>query len=230
MSSNLQSSVESTGSAVGTPSIFRALPADAQAQLRQSAIRYPYSDGAPVQYRGDHADGFYVIERGQVKLGHLNADGEMHTLVILGMGDSFGELACLSGFKRVVDAQAIGDTDILWVSNAALDNLLNASPGLARGLMAILAAQLQESLDLLIVFRKMPAGKRMAHALLAMAEGRAPPVALSLRHQDLAELIGVSRMTVSTILTELESLGLVARRYRTLSLPDPAALRRWMRG
>jgi CRP/FNR family transcriptional regulator, cyclic AMP receptor protein len=45
----------------------------------------------------------------------------------------------------------------------------------------------------------------------------------------LAELIGVSRMTIASALSELEALGLVTRHYGHLIIEDPTALRHWMK-
>lgn len=220
--------LDNTSRSINAPSLFHALAPDLRAKLRHGAVHRTYHHGAPIQHRGDHADGFYVIERGQMKIGHFNADGEMQTLLLMGAGDSFGELACLGEFRRVVDAQAVGETEILWISDLALRDSLEQDPDLAREMMRLLAVQLQEALDLLIVFRKMPAAKRLGHALLAMAEGRAAPIKIAIRKQDLAELVGVSRMTITTALEDMEQHGFVSRLYRGLVINDPAGLRRWM--
>jgi CRP/FNR family transcriptional regulator, cyclic AMP receptor protein len=88
---------------------------------------------------------------------------------------------------------------------------------------------LQETLDNLLVFRNMSAVKRLAQRLIAFAGDRPPPIRLGIKQQELAELIGVSRMTIASALAELEGHGLVTRRYGHLVVEDPAALRKWMK-
>jgi CRP/FNR family transcriptional regulator len=153
----------------------------------------------------------------------------MQVLFILGQGDSFGELACLGQFERVLDIEALGHVEMLWVSEKIFSEIIGRSPDMAREMLKILAKQLQEALDNLLVFRNMPAPKRLAQRLLAFAADRDPPVRLGIKQQELAELIGVSRMTIASALAELEKLGLVTRHYGHIAVEDPAALRQWMR-
>ncbi len=219
---------ENTGRSVGAPALFDSFPADVQAELRGKAIRRNFA-GQFLHHRGDPADGFWVVESGQVKCGHQDTHGNMHVLFILGSGDSFGELACLGQFERVLDIEALGKVDMLWVSEKLFFEVIERSPEIAREMLRILAKQLQEALDNLLVFRNMPAPKRLAKQLLAFAADREPPVKLDIKQQELAELVGVSRMTIASALAELANEGLVTRRYGHLVVEDPAALRKWMK-
>jgi CRP/FNR family transcriptional regulator len=232
MPRSLQSSftLDSTLRTIKAQSLFSAFSPELRSELRSNAAGRVLQDGAIIQHRGDQGDGFYIVERGQVKLGHLNVDGEMQVLLLLGPNDSFGELACLGEFRRVVDAQALGETEISWISDRVLQTAIGNDAQHAQQLIRLMACQLQESLDQLIVLRKMPAAKRLAQTLLAMAEGRAAPVQLSIRKQDLAELVGVSRMTITTALDVLEEKGFLTRFYRGIEISDLDAMRRWMRG
>lgn len=214
---------------MGAPALFCTFAPSVQDELRQSSIRRSFADGQFIQHRGDVADGFWVIEKGQVKLGHYAATGEMQVLIILGPGDSFGELACLGAFPRVLDAEAIGSLEMLWVSDNVLSAVVERCPKVGRELLRALSVQLQEALDNLIVFRNLPAPKRLAQRLLALADGKQAPVKLGIRQQELAELVGVSRMTIASALAQLEELGLVSRHYRHLVVNDPAKLRQWMK-
>jgi CRP/FNR family transcriptional regulator, cyclic AMP receptor protein len=170
------STLDSTLRTIQVQSLFSAFSPALRSELRSNATRRVFQDGAMIQHRGDLGDGFYIVERGHVKLGHLNADGDMQVLLLLGPNDSFGELACLGEFRRVVDAQALGETEVSWISDRVFQTAIGNDAQHAQQLIRLLAGQLQESLDQLIVFRKMPAAKRLAQTLLAMAEGRAAPV------------------------------------------------------
>ncbi len=227
----LQSQIppENTGRSVGAPTLFDSLPDAIQDELRRGAIRRTFKDGQLIWHRGDIAEGFWIIEKGQAKLGHHAASGEMQALFILGPADSFGELACLGQFPRVVDAEAVGKLEMLWISDSVLMAAIARSPIVSGAFIKALSQQLQEALDRLIVFRNMPAPKRLAQNLLALAEGKQAPVKLGIRQQELAELVGVSRMTIASTLAQLEELGLVTRHYRHLVINDPAKLRQWMK-
>lgn len=195
--------IEHSGRSISAPSLFQAFPRDLQGKLRCGAIRKTFPDGQFVYHRNDHADGLWLIEKGQVKLGHYDTHGNMQALLIMGPGDSFGELGCLGRFPRVVDAQAIGRTQTLWISDLMLTQAMAKSPDVTRELLRLLAHQLQEALDDLIDLRNMSAPKRLAQRLLALTQGMSAPVKLVIRQQELAELIGVSRMTIVSALARL---------------------------
>jgi MFS family permease len=61
--------------------------------------------GSPVFLEGDVGDAFYVIESGEVRIGHGPA-----TLRTEVPGDYFGEIALLRGVRRTADAIAVVDT------------------------------------------------------------------------------------------------------------------------
>ncbi len=230
MSRNLQSKRlrENTSGTLRVQGMFRGLPSEVREVLMATAIRRFFAPGQLVQHRGDTLDGFWVIEKGQVKAGHYLADGDMQVLIILGAGDSFGELSCLGGFPRVVDVESVGESELLWISDVEFSRAIANSPQVSRALLRSISIQLQEALDNLLVVRKMSPGKRLARILLGMVRGRAAPVALKVRQLELAELVGVTRMTISTSLERMEKMGLIERHYRKIIVHDPEALSKWM--
>jgi CRP/FNR family transcriptional regulator, cyclic AMP receptor protein len=219
---------ENSSRSISAPALFAAFPPALQTQLRESAIRKSFHDGQFLYHRGESADGFWLIDSGQVKIGYFSDSGDMQVIAIIGPGDSFGELACFGQFVRVVDAQAMGRVEGLWISDAQLTRAMATSPDVTRELMRILATQLQEALNNMFFFRNMSATQRLAQRLLALGAGRAPPFRLTIRQQELAELIGVSRMTIASSLAELEKAGFIARHYRYIVISDAAGLQAWM--
>ena len=222
-------SVENTGRSVGAPTLFETLPEAIQADLLRGAIRRTFTDGQIIWHRGDRADGFWIIDKGQVKVGRHSDLGEMQALFLLGPGDSFGELALLGEFSRTADTEAVGELEMQWVSDSVLSTAIAGSTAVSNAFIKALSLQLQEAFTRLIGYRNMPAPKRLAHNLLALAEGKEAPVKLAIRQQELAELVGVSRMTIASTLAQLEEIGLVTRHYRHLVITDPSALRSWMK-
>ena len=224
-----QKSVENTGRSVGAPTLFATLPEAIQSNLLRSAIRRSFTDGQSIWHHGDVADGFWIIQKGQVKVGRHSDSGDMQALFLLGPGDSIGELALLGEFPRTADTEAVGALEMLWISDAVLHSAIAGSSVVSNAFIKALSLQLQEAFSRLIGYRNMPAPKRLAHNLLALAEGKEAPVKLAIRQQELAELVGVSRMTIASTLAQLDELGLVTRHYRHLIITDLSALRRWMK-
>jgi CRP-like cAMP-binding protein len=205
------------------------LPEPIRRELTAGGRSIKFADGQVIQNRGDEAKVFFVIVSGQVKLGQYDDRGEMQVLMMIGTGDSFGEMACLGNFARVADAEAVGETELLAISEEKLSEVLMSSPFTSREVMRVMSRQLQEAMDLLIVFRKLPAPLRLARSLVLMSEGRKSPVTLSIRHQELAELVGVSRMSVANTLKQLEDADFIRRGYGEIVVKDRDGLMAWMK-
>ena len=184
---------EAKGRTIASPILFRELPDDIRAQMLKSAVRRDFRDGQIVQQRGDPAAGFWLIKTGQVKLGRFSAEGNLQVVAIFGEEDSFGELACLGGFRKVLDGIAVGKTQLEWISEAVFIDTLTKSPETMQQMMRTLAAQLQESLDNLVAIRRMPAKKQLGRAIFMLCGTQPSPVKLMVRQSELAELVASFR-------------------------------------
>ncbi len=204
--------------------LFAPLPQAMREALRASAPLRRFADGQLIQSRGDTPDGFWLIEEGRVSVGQFRPDGDFRGVAMLGPGDSYGELAMLSGRTRIVDAVARGPAALRAIRTSAFDRLLAVDPDAMRLLLAALASQLQETLDLLANLRRGSTVMRAAR-LLANFAGSGPATrTLALTQQEVADLLGVTRATANLALRYLEETGLVERGYGTIAVPEPARL------
>ena len=216
----------SPGRSLLAPMLFEALPAALQAKLRAAAPPRRFADGQLIQSRGQAADGFWLIEAGAVSVGQFLPHGEFRGVALLGPGDSYGELAVLSGRPRIVDAVARGAASLRLIRGAAFERLLAANPGAMRALLGALAAQLQETLDLLAGIRRGTTAARAAGLVANFAGGAGEgPRTVAVTQQEIADLLGVTRATANAALAELEQAGLLRRAYGRIEVPDPARLR-----
>lgn len=212
------------GRTLSAPSLFAAFPEELREPLLARARLRGFSPGQMIQYSGDAASGFWVIKSGQVKIGRFGEGGRFQLLALMREGDSYGELGVFSGQGRIVDAVALGACELYWVGQHELDEAIVSHPQLARELIRILSVQLQETLDTLILQRRMSAPQLLARALLALSRGASAERVANVTQDDLAELIGASRVTVSSALGKMEKEKLVKRRYRRIEILDIGAL------
>lgn len=220
MSEILQSSARS----FGVPMLFASLDPAVQAQLREGTRLRRFADGQLIQQRGEEPDGFWLIEAGSVAVGQFLPEGEFRAVGLLGPGDSYGELAVFARRPRVVDAVSRGPSSARYIRVSDFEAALAANPAAMRQLLGALAAQLQELLDLLAGIRRGTAAARLAGTLANLAGEADGPVTIRITQQELAELLGLTRPTVNAALREMESMGLLVRGYRSVTVPDPAAL------
>jgi len=207
------------------PTLFAELPEDVRRRLRAGAPRRRFSDGELVQQRGDEGAGFWLIERGQVRLGQFSHAGTFSAVSQLGPGDSFGELALLARRPRIVDGFAVGEAELLWIDGSAYEAALAGDPETIRRLLSVMSIELQEFIDLVAVLQRGDAGARIAHFLANLARDRALPCRVRMSQQDLAEMVGATRMTVGTVLAKLETQGAIRRGYREIEIRDANRLR-----
>lgn len=188
------------------------------AQLSARAHVQHFSGGQFIQHQGDPGDAFWAVADGHVTIGRHSEDGVFTHFAVLGAGDLFGELAFFTGVPRQVDAIAEGRASMIAIDRALLRRLMEADVGWAELLLRSLSRQLASALDMIDAERRLSATERLAHLLVIMARDGEPSGTVRATQQQLADLLGVSRVTLGAALGELAKRGQVERRYRHIRL------------
>ncbi len=212
---------------IGTPGFVEALPADVQARLLATGQERAFAKGATIQSQGDHGEEFWFIQSGHVHIGRHSRDGKFHIFAALTEGQSFGEQAFLGEFPRLVDAIAASDAVLLRIGESQLAKLLTEDALMARLLLKAMAHIVQAAMDALEASRTQSTPLRATRALLAQCHSVKGEQDLRLTQQSLADLIGVSRVSLGKALRLLEEEGLVSCGYGIITVNDVARLREW---
>ena len=195
---------------------------DMTALLVRAGRRYRFDASAVVQQKGDRADGFWLIEAGNVSVCRFGEEGGVTIFAVLGPGDLFGELAHFTGVVRQVDVVAETDVTMIRVDTAAINALLDAEPAFARWLLKSLAHQLRSALNRIDGDRTLSAEDRVKRLLTDMVTRDGPE--LHITQEALANYVGVSRVTMGAILNRLSRAGLIQLGYRQIYVTNPDAL------
>jgi CRP/FNR family transcriptional regulator len=186
-----------------------------------SEKRFPH--GATIFTAGVASSFMYILESGLVKLIFLSEKGQETILLILKPGDVFGELL-LSQEKRAFTAIVVEDALVTMISREDLLRLLSLAPRLALNFIRVLSKRLARVEKGLAESSHTWSYHRLAKVLLHLSEqyGEEVPagtlIKLRLTHEDLANLIGTTRETVTTQLNRFSRMGLLSRRARRLIL------------
>ena len=180
--------------------------------------RHGFASGAQLIHRGDQAKGFWLIETGHVMACRFGREGERILYGVLGPGDLIGELACFGGVTQQVNAIAESDVSAVWLDMAQLDHLLASEPQLARWLLNSFANKLRAALNRIEGDQSLPAEARIARVLADLAANSGAE--LDITQQELADHVGVSRVTVGQVLTRFAAEGLIARGYGKIAVAD----------
>ena len=196
--------------------------AEMAALLVRAGRRCHFDTGAIIQQQGDRAEGFWLIEAGNVSVYRFGAEGGVTIFAVLGPGDLFGELAHFTGVARQVDVVAETDVTLIRVDTAAINALLDAEPAFARWLLKSLAHQLRTALDRIDGDRSLSAKDRVKRLLKDMVTRDGPE--LHITQEALANYVGVSRVTIGAILNKLSRAGLIRLGYRQIYVTNADAL------
>lgn len=210
--------------------LFSALDSGLQAHLLRISREREFADGQIIQQRGDPADGFWLIEEGNVRIGQFLPDGEFRAVALLGAGDSYGELAVFSGKPRIVDAVSRGESRLRLIAARPFLDALGNYPASSRALLGALSEQLQDTLSILAGLRHGTNPARLAGLLATMAGNGEGAGTVSITQQELADLLGVTRATANAALRVLQKRGLVERGYGSVRVADRERLARFALG
>lgn len=106
---------------------------------------------------GQPCTGMYIIRKGRVRLAKKTGKGEC-TIEILGAGDFFGEMACLMGQPRSINAVVEEESQILIVEPEVLDRLFRGNSGMGLKVLGNLASRLKKAYS--IIGRLMEEGEQ----------------------------------------------------------------------
>lgn len=111
--------------------IFAGVLGEELAALEPEGHLRSFKAGEVIFSAGDAGDGFYVVEKGRVRICVVVGHSEPRTLAMIGQGDYFGEMAVIDDAPRSATAIADVDTVALFLGRDKLLQLLQRRPQLA---------------------------------------------------------------------------------------------------
>lgn len=208
------------------PDLFQGV---AQQDMRKISTLYTerhFPRGAKIFQEGESADSLYILKKGIVKLTSLSDNGRETILYILKPDEMFGELL-LAEEKRPFTAIAIEDSLVTVISQESFVKLLSTVPAIALSFIRLLSKRLAAVERGLAEFGHTWSHHRLARVLLQLSKkyGEEVPagtlINARLTHEDLANLIGTSRETVTTQLSRFARMGLLKREARRFIVARP---------
>ena len=168
---------------------------------------------------------FFVLE-GSVKVTRLSKDGREVILAMLNEGDFFGEMSLLDGESRSANVIALEKTKVLTLDRNDFIAVVNDYPQIAVQLLKELARRLRKSDRQIASLSLSDAEKRIALCIIRFADEQGViqngkvSIPKTPIQQDIANMAGTSRETVSRALGLLEEEDLIERNGRELIILD----------
>lgn len=172
----------------------------------------------------EEGDALFIISSGQVKVSIVSEDGREVILSLLGTGSVFGELSLLDGKPRSANVVATENTGLYMLRRSDFLQLVYKVPQIAVGLLAELAARLRKTDRKIGGLALLDVTSRISETLLQLADEHGTEtddgVLLKSRptHQQIANMSGTTRETVSRVLKRLEKQGYITTEGRTITI------------
>ena len=197
-------------------SLFADLPDEDIRALMAVARKRTFRAGEVIFHREDVGQVLYVIKEGKVNICLISPEGQEISLVVLGKGDFFGELAILDGLPRSTDAIALERVECYTLQRSDFHNAIMKNPKIAIQVLEILSRRLRKTDDKVEDLVVLDVYGRVAKKLLDLAHEHGVQVEdgiridIRLTQQDLASMVGASRESVNKVLGYFTDKGYIS--------------------
>jgi len=191
--------------------LFASVKGENLASVASLLIERRFPKHKTIVEEGLPGDYMYIIREGRVSVSKLSDDGREKILEFLEAGDFFGEMSLLDNSPRSASVRALVEVRVLALSRSDFLTVLSRSPDLAMAVIQELTRRLRQVDEQASSLSFQRVKERTKGLLVRLAkdetgrEGRlATPV---LTHQQIADMIGTSRETVTRALKGLKEQG-----------------------
>jgi CRP-like cAMP-binding protein len=212
--------------------VLKSLTLSQVDDLRAVGTVRNYRKNETIYELGQHANALHLVLRGRARLRDRDWDGRDITVSFAAAGEPLGIEALAEQPRRIMSASAAESSELLTIEAEALRDLLARDPLLARHLLrhaSEVMLHMEERIKML-AFLDVPS--RLAGTILWLADRygvageHSMEVPYWFTHQEMADLIGSTRETVTTVLADFKREELIDSRHHHFVVLDRAALTR----
>lgn len=211
-------------------SLFDGVEASAKELFLRHATMHSYRRGQHVFREDDDANQVFYLHEGMTRIYRLSPDGDLTVYWFCIAGELFGAGGITGCRNQAVNSQAITKSTVYVMLRPVFEQMLTLHPKIAYNALKLMGARLRLACDTIVDMRSQKTNTRVALALLRLSHncgvhvGNAVKIDAPITHQEIANMVGACRQTVTEVLRELEGNGLVRQEGRQLLITNVAAL------
>jgi CRP/FNR family transcriptional regulator len=166
-----------------------------------------------IMYEEDTNEFMYIILTGKVKVIQTTEDGKEMILAIHQAGDFFGEITLIDNKTAPAMVLASEDSEIALISKKDFSSLIYTQEKVLDVLLKMLCSRLRESWHKIQILSFSNASQKIKMLFLLLSEEHGRKTSegvildIKLTHQDIANMVGTSRETVTRALDKLNKDG-----------------------
>ncbi|MBN1983681.1 MAG: Crp/Fnr family transcriptional regulator [Chitinivibrionales bacterium] len=203
--------------------LFQGLSKSEYSAIAATMIQKPFADKETIVYEDDHENNnFFIIVSGKVNVSVITQEGKQAILATLQRGDFFGEMTLLDGEPRSASVIAASDGEMLILYRKSFMDILHNYPKITIQMLVTLSRRLRRTNRQINTLSMMSVYGRIADVIIQISREQGERVGDMIvvngppTQQEIAEMAGTSRETVSRILSQLRKKHYITMNRRRL--------------
>jgi CRP-like cAMP-binding protein len=190
-----------------------------------------YKPGSILFSEGDPPDGLHILDSGRAIMFGSNARGKTFITKIASAGEMLGLNAIILGKAYLLSAEAMEPSRVSYVLREDFLNFLKKSPDASKQVIEQLSANYYDSQrDVRTLYLSSSIREKLARLLVSWVESGDHPneqvwLNIDLTHEQIGQMIGASRETVSRTMSALSEAGVIVVKGHVLEIPSIERLR-----
>lgn len=207
-----------------------SLSVEDQKKVRQNGTRCKVAKGEGVFFQGDPHTGVWVIESGRVRTFYAGPSGREITLAYWSMGHFLGGPEVFGTGRHVWSADALEDSELLFISGMSLQRLVREVPDVAIAVINGLVNKGKCYSALIQMLGTRTVSERLRQLLLILAEtyGRhengCVVIDRTITYDQIASVVGATRQWVTQSLDRLQSEGILKVSRKEIAITEVSRL------
>jgi CRP-like cAMP-binding protein len=182
-----------------------------------------------VFHKGDVGTDLYAVASGQFKVVIIDDSGDEIILAVVEPGEIVGEMSMIDGLGRTGTLMAAEQSEIILIPRKALNELLQKDFNVTLYLMETLTERLRKADELIESLAFLNVKERIMKYLIDSVKDEQDPVdgyykVKKYTHQELSNLIGASRESVTKCLKILSLEGLLKIKTDYMLVKEPVMI------
>lgn len=212
------------------PDILARLPAQDADYLRSIAQIHRFTKNELIFHAGAPGKHVYFLRSGRVKIYQPAHCGKEVILWFCFPGDMFGFAEVAQSEGRVVNALACEASEVLSVTQTQFTDFLRTHPESSLLVMQVLACRMRTLGDVIVNLVNDDAQTRIMKLILRLSArhgvrvGQDIHLNIHLTHQEIADMVGTTRQTVTSVLSQLQKRGLMRLENRRILIESTELL------
>jgi len=201
--------------------LFSELSPQQLKEIELISVTKNYPKGTTIFTPSQKGEYFFVLKKGKVKI-YKTSKGKEQIIRIFEEPTLFGEAASFTGKNFPAWAEAIEeDTQVILIPRKGFIELMRRDPEIGMKLMAVMAQRLIYLTGVIESLSLKSAISKLASYILKKANGREE---IEFSTNIAAMELGLTKETVSRMLSKLKELGIIEKSRTKLKIKKPEAL------